>query len=55
MYRLYDKCLLSDGRTGWVIEIFGGGEAYMIELDKAGIEDRIVTVKSSEVKSKIAG
>ena len=52
-FKLYDKCKLEDGRVGWIVEILGEGEACMIELDKEGLEDRIVTVNTSEIAAII--
>lgn len=50
---LYDKCELRDGRFGWIIEVLGSGEAYMIELDKKGMEDRVITVRRDEIAKKV--
>lgn len=50
---LYDQCRLRDGRTGWIVEIFGNHEAYMVELDKPGLQDRLVTVPEDEIIQKI--
>lgn len=50
---LFDQCELKDGRIGWIVEILGNHEAYMVELDKKGLQDRIVTVTPEEVVQKI--
>ena len=31
---LYEKYKLKDGRTGWIVDILGHGEACIFELDK---------------------
>ena len=51
---LYEKYKLKDGRTGWAVDILGHGEASVFELDKKGIEDRIITVTQEEVDEKIS-
>lgn len=51
---LYEKYKLRDGRTGWAVDILGSGEACMFELDKKGIEDRIITVLQGELAEKIS-
>lgn len=52
-FKLYDKCKLKDGSAGWIVEILGEGEACMIELDKKEMEDRIITVNTSEIAAII--
>lgn len=52
--KLFDKCKLKDGREGWIVEILEKGSAYMIELDKKGLEDRIITVSKEEIVHKVA-
>lgn len=47
--QLYDKCRLKDGRTGWIVEVLGQDEAYLVELDKKGLEERVITVVSQEL------
>lgn len=47
--QLYDKCRLKDGRSGWIVEILGQDEAYLVELDKKGLDDRIVAVTRQEL------
>lgn len=51
---LYEKFKLKDGRTGWAVDILGHGEACVFELDKKGIEDRIITVMQEELDEKIS-
>lgn len=50
MIGIYEKYKLKDGRTGRAVEILGKGEACIFELDKRGIEDRIITVIEEEIK-----
>lgn len=52
MFKLYDKCKLRDGRTGWIVDILGDGEAYIFELDKKGLDDRVITVEKKEIVEK---
>ncbi len=51
---LYEKYKLKDGRTGWAVDILGSGEACVFELDKKGIEDRIITALQEELVEKIS-
>lgn len=51
---LYEKYKLEDGRTGWAVDILGNGEACVFELDKKGIEDRIITVTQEEISEKVS-
>jgi len=51
---LYEKYRLKDGRIGWVVDILGHGEACMFEIDKKGIEDRIITVTREEISEKVS-
>lgn len=54
MIELYEKYKLKDGRTGWAVDILGHGEACMFELDKNGMEDRVITVTSEEISEKMS-
>lgn len=51
---LFEKYRLEDGRTGWAVDILGRGEACVFELDKKGIDDRIITVTQEELVEKIS-
>lgn len=53
-FQLYDKVKLKDGRIGWIIEIFDGGTSIMFELDKKGLEDRIIDISISDLAEKIS-
>lgn len=46
---LYAKYRLKDGRQGWVVDVLGDGAAYVFELDKKGIKDRVIIVEKSEI------
>ncbi|WP_288735896.1 hypothetical protein [uncultured Enorma sp.] len=35
-----DKVTLSDGRTGYILEVFNDGEAYLIEFETPEGSDR---------------
>lgn len=49
---LYEKYRLKDGRVGRAVEILGRGEACIFEVDKNGLEDRVITVTQEEIKEK---
>ncbi len=51
---LYEKYRLKDGRSGWVVEVLGQGGACMIEVDKKGLEDRIITVRPDDIGEKVS-
>lgn len=53
MLELYEKYRLKDGRTGRAVEILGGGAACIFELDKKGLEDRVLTVTLEEISKKM--
>ena len=50
--KLYEKYRLKDGRVGRAVEILGQGEACIFEVDKIGLEDRLVTVTQDEINEK---
>lgn len=50
---LYEKYRLKDGRTGRAVDILGNGEACIFEVDKEGLEDRVITVIQDEISEKI--
>lgn len=50
---LYERYRLKDGRTGRAVDILGDGEACIFEIDKQGIEDRVITVTEDEIKEKV--
>lgn len=52
MIELYEKYRLKDGRVGRAVEILGRGEACIFEVDKIGLEDRLITVTQDEIKEK---
>ena len=51
---IYEKYRLKDGRIGWAVDILGDGEACVFELDKRGLDDRIITVTREELREKIS-
>lgn len=51
---LYERYRLKDGRTGRSVDILGNGEACIFEVDKQGIEDRVITVIKDEISEKIS-
>lgn len=53
MIELYEKYRLIDGRIGRAVEILGNGEACIFEIDKKGLEDRVVTILQVEIEEKV--
>ena len=53
MIELYEKYRLIDGRIGRSVEILGNGEASIFEIDKKGLEDRVVTILQEEIEEKV--
>ena len=54
MIELYEQYKLKDGRIGRAVDILGDGEACIFEVDKQGIEDRVITVTEEEIKEKVS-
>lgn len=54
MIELYERYKLKDGRIGRAVDILGDGEACIFEVDKQGIEDRVITVTEDEIKEKVS-
>ncbi|MFR8033423.1 MAG: hypothetical protein ACLU6W_05300 [Lachnospiraceae bacterium] len=54
MIELYERYKLKDGRIGRAVDILGDGEACIFEVDKQGIEDRVITVTENEIKEKVS-
>ena len=54
MIELYGKYKLKDGRIGWAVDILGKGDACVFELDKKGLDDRVITVTQDEIDVKIS-
>ena len=53
MIILYEKYRLKDGRVGRAVDILGNGEACIFEVDKKGIEDKVITVIEDEITEKV--
>ena len=53
MIELYEKYRLTDGRIGRAVEILGDGEACIFEVDKKGLEGRVVTILQEEIEEKV--
>ena len=51
----FDVVLLASGKTGTVVDVLDGGEAYMVELDDPGQYDdaseAVVTVSEGDIAS----
>lgn len=54
MIELYEKYRLKDGTTGRAVEILGKGEACIFEIDKKGLDNKVITVKENEIREKIS-
>lgn len=46
----FDKILLKDGRTGYVVEIFGNDEAYLVDVDISDDEWDTIDVKPEDIE-----
>ena len=53
MIELYEKYRLTDGRIGRAVEILGDGEACIFEVDKKGLDNRVVTILQEEIEEKV--
>lgn len=49
----YDKVLLKDGRTASVVEIFGDGEVYLVDVDLLGPDWETISVQKEDIKEVI--
>ena len=50
---LFEKYSLRDGTVGWIVEILGDNEAYMFEVDKQGLDDRVIFVEKDDLDKKM--
>ncbi len=50
---LYERYRLKDGRIGRPVEALGNGAAYIFEIEKKGIDDRVITVIKEEISEKV--
>lgn len=50
---MFDKVLLKTGETAYVVDIYGDGEAYEMDIDKPGGKVVTDTVLSHQVEKKI--
>ncbi|MCD7741426.1 MAG: hypothetical protein LUI06_04400 [Ruminococcus sp.] len=50
---MYKRYKLKDGRTGYTIESFDSGKAYMIELDDKSEEDWMPIVKKEDIVEQL--
>lgn len=46
----FDKVLLKDGKTGYVVELFGNNEAYLVDVDLLDDEWDTVAVKPEDIE-----
>ena len=51
---LYDKCKLKDGREGWIVEILGRDHHFIVELDKKGMDDKVIEVARGDIVKKLS-
>lgn len=54
MIELYERYRLKDGRIGRAVDILGDGEACIFEVEKKGIDDKVITVLEAEISEKIS-
>lgn len=53
MIELFEKYRLIDGQIGRAVEILGNGEACIFEVDKKGLDNRVVTILQEEIEEKV--
>lgn len=53
MIELYEKYKLKDGRTGRAVELLGDGKACIFEVDKKGLDEKVITVLENEIEKKL--
>lgn len=46
----FDKVLLKDGMTGYVVEIFGNNEVYLVDVDLPDDEWDTIDVKPGDIE-----
>ena len=47
---LYDRIELKDGRTASVVEIFGDGQVYLVDVDLPGPDWETISIKEDDIK-----
>lgn len=50
----YDKIILKDGRTASVVEIFGDGQVYLVDVDLPGPDWETISIKRDDIKAVMA-
>ncbi|MCM1237571.1 MAG: hypothetical protein NC489_46500 [Ruminococcus flavefaciens] len=47
----FDKVRLKDGRTASVVEIFGDGQVYLVDVDLPGPDWETISIKKEDIES----
>lgn len=53
MFELYDKVLLKSGETAYIVEIYNGGEAYEMDINKDNGKIVTDTVWPEQIEKKL--
>lgn len=53
MLEMFGKYQLKDGTSGWIVDVLGDGKEYIFELDKEGLEDRIISITPDQIEKKL--
>lgn len=51
--KLFDKVLLKNGETAYIVEIYNDGEAYEMDIDGREGQIRTDTVWANQIEKKI--
>lgn len=49
----YDHVLLKDGRTATVVEIFGNGKDYLVDVDLPGPDWETIDIEYNDIEKLI--
>ena len=50
MYHLFDIVLLKDGREGAIVECFGNGEAFLVDVGSSPSDWETIDVKHADIE-----
>lgn len=53
MFEMFDKVLLKNGETAYIVDIYNDGEAYEMDIDKPGGNTVTDTVYPDQIVKKI--
>lgn len=51
--KMYDKVLLKSGETAYIVEIYDGGKAYEMDIDKSDGSTETDTVWPDQIEKKL--